>query len=143
MTERQRFEIPIGDWSEDGHGKCRTFHATALGNIEAVREAYFEAEKIVPKDFNPEYICGDYGVYGIDSEFGEEVESFYKDFEGFSDCNFIMPEEMAKLVVAFINIGNPDLEVRLEMVQRPPMLPFYGYDKQRRHISCHGYGLFE
>lgn len=53
MTEQYRFTIPIGDWSDDGHGKCEYFQFSSNLPVEEVREAYFVAlEK--HKDISPE-----------------------------------------------------------------------------------------
>ena len=36
-----KFVIPIGDWSEDGHGKHDDYVVTSNKPVEAVREAHY------------------------------------------------------------------------------------------------------
>lgn len=37
------WQIPIGDWSDDGHGKCEWFIVKSNFTVEEAREAYFKA----------------------------------------------------------------------------------------------------
>ena len=131
-----RFRIPVGDWSGDGHSKVNWYEASASKPIEAVREAYFAAKEKLP-GICPEDFCCDYEDFRIDPEIqtlldaaGAPVES-----EGFGT------EEMAGYVVWFLNQGDPDLKAKLEKEESVPMLSFYGYDEEMRHISSIGYGL--
>lgn len=48
---------------------------------------------------------------------------------------------MATIVLRFIKNYIPEFEY--EMIEDSiPMLPFYGFDEQGRHIGYFGYGLF-
>lgn len=135
---RHAFKIPIGDWSNDGHGQCEWYYATAAKPIEAVREAFFKAGKLFPK-VNPETFCRDYQ----DGEVPGEVQAELKFWGVPFDPDEFWAREMADIVVWFLNQGDPDLDVRLDPEVAVPMLPFYGFDSKKRHIGHIGYGLFE
>lgn len=132
-----KFRIPIGDWSNDGHGKCDYFEATAdCDDIEAVREAYFAAKEKFP-DLCPEGYCKQYGDRVLPAHVAEAAtaDGWKQDSDWFGTFEFV------ELVVWFINKGNPALNVKLS----PPIpdLSFYGSDSKGRHISFMGYGLFD
>jgi hypothetical protein len=136
MSERYAFRIPVGDWSDDGHGKVQWYDATAAKPIDAVREAYFAAKKRLPKACCPESFCDGY----------QEPEMAQASRDALKKAGVEVPEEfcadeMAAIVVWFLNQGDDALDVRLDG-KPPAMLPFYGFDKKRRHIGNFGYGLF-
>ncbi len=136
-STRYPFTIPIGDWSDDGHGKCIRSYATAAKPIGAVREAYFAAKKRLPKACCPESFCNEYEVPEMAPESRAALRA-----AGYEVPEEITPDAMAAIVVWFVNQGDPTVDVRLDG-KEPEMLPFYGRDKKRRHIDCWGYGLFQ
>lgn len=133
---RHAFTFDVGDWSEDGHSGHTTYHATANKPIKEVREAYFKASEELP-GIEPESFVCDYE----DSEVPEEVisEAAAAGFE--IDPENFGPDEMAKYVVWFLNIGDPDLDVTLVPRNDQPTLHFYGCDEKDRHIGAFGYGI--
>ena len=131
------FRIPIGDWSGDGHEKCDWFTATAVKPIEKVREAFFAAKKLLPH-LNPEKFCCDYEDNQVPEDIATELTKKGLTF----DVEDLSSEDMARIVVWFLNRGDPELDVKLSPEVDVPMLPFLGYDKKKRHISFFGYGLF-
>jgi hypothetical protein len=137
MSKRHPFTIQIGDWSDDGHGKCETFYATAARPIDIVREAYFTAKKKHP-DVCPESFCNDYE----DSVVPAEVRDRIAALGGPKIGDDFDPEQMANVVAWFIGLGDPEIDARIEPRETVPTLAFYGNDKKRRHIGFIGYGLF-
>lgn len=135
-AERHAFRIPIGDWSDDGHGKVEWFYATAAKPIEDVREAYFAATKKLPDACCPENFCDAYQEPEIAPDSRAALEA-----AGYKVPKEIDAESMAKIVAWFINYGDPSVDVKLDG-NPPPMLPFYGSDSKRRSIGHMGYGLF-
>lgn len=133
---RYTFRIPIGDWSGDGHGQVEWVHATAAKPIEAVREAYFSAKARLPAACCPESFCDEYQERQMSKETRAALKA-----AGARVPRQMGVDAMASLVAWFLNQGDPDLDVRLD-VEAQPMLPFYGEDAQRRHIGFIGYGLF-
>lgn len=147
------FNIKIGDWSGDGHGKQQTFTASSNKNIIEVREAFFAACKKHPGIAPTEFMCN-YEDYSLPKEIYEEaLEAGFdflagvrqdKDFqerlksgEYFEYPDF-GPDRMFEYTLWFTKLGDPELV--LEKVE-VPSLAFYGFDQQKRHIGFIGYGL--
>lgn len=141
---RHHFRIPIGDWSGDGHSHCDWYDATAAKPIEDVREAYFAARKNKKlKKVCPEEFCNQYQDATIPKDVWQELERLGAPMPVLEDPEDGIDDDcMAALVVWFINQGDPDIDVRLDPKVTVPMLPFYGFDKKKRHIGFMGYGLF-
>jgi len=140
MSEKTRhpFQIPIGDWSGDGHEKCERFDASAAKPIGDVRAAWFAAKEKLP-GLAPDSFCDEYE----EGSLPEAVEANLRaagcplpESDGWG------PGAMAAVVAWFLNQGDRDLDVRLEARPSVPSLVFYGYDEQNRHINGFGYGLF-
>jgi hypothetical protein len=141
---RHSFRIPIGDWSNDGHGRCDWFDATATKPIKDVIKAFAAAKKKLPNEVNPENICADYGDNSPSEdvcqklvELGAPFEKRTDDGWNYFDNDYFGQDEMAQLVVWFLHQGDPDLDVQLDG-DRPPMLC-----DGTPHIGHIGYGLFE
>jgi hypothetical protein len=136
---RYAFRIPIGDWSGDGHGEVIWYDATAAKPIEDVREAYFAAKKKLPAACCPESFCSAYQECEMDNTSRMALRKAGAPLSKKTDME---PDAMAAIVVWFINQGDAAVDVRLDGAA-PPMLPFYGHDKRKRHIGFIGYGLFD
>lgn len=146
--ERYEFRIPIGDWSEDGHSRVEWYTASALKPIEHVREAYLEARRAI--DFlgwTPEDFVSDYGDNTISKHFRAKIQALsgidLSSGPVYDDDSPVDPKKLAEYIVWFINQGDPTLKAKLIETDVLPMLPFYGFDKKKRHIGHFGYGLFE
>lgn len=143
------FAIPIGDWSGDGHGRCEYHHFKSNYPVERLREAYFESKEKYP-ELSPENFCSSYqdGTLNHDEAtlikdgLGVELEDFPPEHIDPEDHEYyVSSEDLVNVTVAFIKKSLPDWEH--EKTNRPPMLPFYGFDKNKRHIGQIGYGLFD
>ncbi len=135
---RYAFQIPIGDWSADGHGQCDWFAAEADKPIDKVREAFFAAKEMWP-NLNPETFCCDYE----DSLLPADIVAGLAEHGVCADeTDAFGPEDMAEIVVWFLNQGDKELNVKLTPAAKLPSLAFYGFDKKERHIGGLGYGLF-
>jgi len=66
-----KYKFPIGDWSKDGHEKCEWFLVHGLKPVEEVREAHYEAEKLL--GFSIGDICGQYEENYITKEYLEKL----------------------------------------------------------------------
>lgn len=135
MPEKYMFLIPIGDWSDDGHGKCDWFQFESNKPLQDVREAYFKAMK-KHKEASPEDFCNEYE----EMEPHEEAVEAAKALGYTIDVEDFGPENMADYVAWFITLGDPD--IKLTRQEDLDMLPFYGYDEKNRHVGGFGYGLF-
>ncbi|WCO82102.1 hypothetical protein vBPpSSYP_120 [Pseudomonas phage vB_PpS_SYP] len=138
-----RFQIPIGDWSDDGHGKCKYFTCISNGEIEDVRHAFFALNRILGFDFDD--MCSEYE----DSKFKEhEIDALYKhnlidadDAEYFADGNGVEVEQFVEILVKGLNLANPKLNVELTQDERLPRLNGWHPESNQR-IGQLGYGLF-
>jgi len=134
MAKTYSFTIPIGDWSSDGHSECKWFQFTSNKSLADVREAYFAAMK-KHSALSPEEFCADYQ----DNQVPEEIVKAAADLGYKVNPDDFWCEEMADYVAWFITLGDPEL--KLKRMKNLDMLPFYGYDKNKRHIGGFGYGL--
>jgi len=146
-----RYRFPIGDWSNDGHGKCEWFVIEGKKDVDAVREAHFKAKKELGFDIGE--MCQHYEQDTLDKKWMErltalgvdlsEIEKDPLDAKGSEDYVLLpIPHDLVLIWVALLNIIDPELE--LKVVNNPmPTINFYGYDKKRRHLNTPGYGLFE
>jgi hypothetical protein len=134
MTATYTFRIPIGDWSSDGHGQCDWYTVTSNKPVEAVREAFFAAQRLFPQA-DPTKFCDEYE----DGAVPDETIATYANLGLSIDEENFSTVEMADVVIHFLKLGDPELV--LERVEDAPSLAFYGYDKDKRHIDCIGYGL--
>lgn len=142
------WKIPIGDWSDDGHGKCDWFTIKSNFTVEQTREAYFKSVEKSGVDICKE-IASEYEDNSVSEKFLNAFPEFLEkgliahdpefnkyDFEYYIENS----SDLAKVVCLFIQKYNP--EFRFEIINLP-MLPFYGRDKKGRHIGHIGYGLFD
>ncbi len=133
---RYSFKFYIGDWSADGHGKCDTFFATAAKPIDDVREAYFAAKTKLPERLCPESYACNYEDATIPDDVVSALRALGCPVP--NDDAMVGSDEMAAIVVWWINQGDPDVDVRLTDI---PALEFLGYDERGRHIGSFGYGV--
>ncbi len=159
-----KMRIAIGDWSNDGHGKCEDIIIEVNKDIDELREAYkrscreykiyvhFGQEKY---DFaslglsfadNMEMeLCGDYGenyVNEIWTKFLTEQEyprlkNVTGDLGGYKTT--VGEYEFLEIIMWFIGLTTPDLE--WEVVNEE--IPYWnGYWAEGFNISL-GYGLYD
>lgn len=150
LMNKHYFTIPIGDWSGDGHGKSRDFVIESNKSLEEVKEIYFQVcEKSgFALDGHGKFApCSEYEEYNITAdqahrlnEIGINLYEIFDDLEFISEICDVIPDEFIELVLAFIRLGDPELEIK---VLHMPQFQHYGYDEKKRHIGYFGYGLYE
>lgn len=137
------WRIPIGDWSDDGHGKCDWFIVKSNFTVEQAREAYFKSVEKSGVD-----ICKEVAYEVEDNSVSEKFLKVFPEFlekelieydSNYNEYCITSSLDLAIIVCLFIKKYN--LEFRYEIINLP-MLPFYGYDNKNRHIGHIGYGLF-
>lgn len=147
------FKLPIGDWSGDGHGKTEDFVIKSNTPIQGVREAYFSAcDKIgfTLDGHDAKTPCGEYeestvpverfeemGIHELDT-YKEWIEEYKED----GQVEDIDTSEFAQMVLDFIMIHNPEVELNIVPAEEMPTFQWYGHDEKKRHIGFFGYGLF-
>ena len=145
------WKIPIGDWSDDGHGKCDWFTVKSNFTVEEAREAYFKSVEESGVDITKE-IAHDYEDNSVSEKFlnilPEFIEYLFEkelivDWSNNEEPEYHVEERsaMAEIVCCFIKRHNPEFEYKI-IEDSIPMLPFYGVDQKGRHIGHIGYGLF-
>lgn len=137
------WKIPIGDWSDDGHGKCDWFIIKSNFTVEQAREAYFKSVEESKINISNE-IASEYEDTSVSEEVVETFPEFIEKKLIFKDPDYekYYVEDsfsLAEIVCLFIQRYNIEFEYEILNI---PMLPFYGYDKKDRHIGHIGYGLF-
>jgi|14BtaG_2_1085337.scaffolds.fasta_scaffold02973_4 hypothetical protein len=126
------FRIPIGDWSDDGHGKCDWFTIISNKPVEEVREIHFQSKEV----FDVERVCSDYEENTFHGSRPEWAEEF------FDKGGYLIEGTEGLCQLWICTLMKTDLTLSLSISRDMPMLPFYGRDKERRHIPHVGYGLF-
>lgn len=138
-------EFPIGDWSNDGHGKCDYYIVNSNKPVEEVREVHFKIAKrtgIIIANI----CCQEKGISLDDPILKQFNELGYRlDEEGdesYIDDGMYYPSSKEIVRMWLFLLMKTDGTLRLEIVNIP-MLPFYGYDDNFRHMETPGYGLFD
>ena len=142
MTYKVKF--PVGDWSDDGHGKCDWFHLESSVSVEDLREMYFDTCTRTGVVFDNE-ICSNYqDSTKIDEQVKklgltkEEVAFDEEEFEVYG----VTQDLFMNIFIAWLKKHNPGLELSVSQ-DDTPRFTFYGFDEKNRHIGHLGYGLFQ
>jgi hypothetical protein len=139
-----KIRFPIGDWSDDGHGKCEYFFATTPLSVQDVREAHFSARSVMGFDIGDLY--KGYMESSISPEIQDKISEILPDTSEFkydwAEEDLSPPESLFFLWVSLLNKINPELALT-PMVSDYEDINFYGRDDQGRHLNTPGYGLFE
>lgn len=139
------FKLPIGDWSDDGHGKCDYYTVESNMSVEEVREIHFKIEEETGVDIHK--ICNKYEQDSIPAdshlitmlkEEGKLEKMNVSGYDGDIDGYYTNSRSLALIWVYLLQKTEPKL--KLKLLEEPEMLSFYGFDKQGRHISFVGYG---
>lgn len=143
-----KFKFAIGDWSDDGHGKCDYHYVISNKPVEEVRELHYNIKKITGVDIDN--MCSNYRDSTINIkdylkliELGFDFSLYDFEKDDYDDINYGIS---CCDTLAFVNIWifllklvDKNLEIEIEDI---PMFQFYGVDKKNRHIHAKGYGLF-
>lgn len=142
--KRFKFQIPIGDWSNDGHGKCEYFTASSFKTFEDVCKAYEKAkEKFKDDNFSPESFCDEYESAAVDPNTFQLMKKHGFIKGDIDDLEDFYIDEMADFVVWFLNQGDPELNVKLD--NKPvPCLNNWQYAEivKGKTLGQFGYGMF-
>lgn len=135
MTSEYRWQLPIGDWSGDGHGKADWFTVVSAKPVDAAREAFFAAK--ADMGYGLDEVCGKYMETSLDTG---RYHAFVAFFPENADHDWVDTAHFAHMVANVLNYYNPELNLRI-VDENLDMLPFSGYDDQGRYIGHFGYGL--
>lgn len=133
-----KFRLPIGDWSNDGHGRCEYFTVLSNKDVDKVREFHFKAMQI----FDLRDIFAQYQENYIDEEILKTIPVYIKeklilDDEGCFKGVYNERKVARRLAEVWVNLleraGEGELSLELLSDEYIPLLSF---------VSV-GYGLFE
>lgn len=133
-----KFRLPIGDWSNDGHGRCEYFTVLSNKDVDKVREFHFKAMQI----FDLRDIFAQYQENYIDEEILKTIPVYIKeklilDDEGCFKDVYNERKVARRLAEVWVNLleraGEGELSLELLSDEYIPLLSF---------VSI-GYGLFE
>jgi hypothetical protein len=150
-----KFKIPIGDWSDDGHGKHEDYIIESNKPVEVVRELYFQAcDKIgfsLDGSYNKTELTpqADYDDYSFTKETLQALLDFGVKLDQ-DTIDYITEQEstdgtelLCDIVLRFIETQDETLKLVRKDEEDYPMFQFYGFDEKERHIGYFGYGLFD
>lgn len=115
MSDRALIQIPIGDWSGDGHGHCDWFVVSYNAECD-ITKAFLAAAELHP-ELRPDKFCDEYDDTTVPQhivnvclennlEFVEIEHYNGEDYYHLDSDNFV------KYVIWFINLGDPDIDVQ-------------------------------
>lgn len=146
-----KVKLNLGDWSEDGHGKCDSLILEVNKDVSEIRQGYKDSCKLVGVQFNhnenyaglqrtsrtPLHIWTEYEDSYISEEAMEcLIESgLFKDEEEYCQKYEDYPE---RLIMDFIKLSLPDLEYEFLDDEIPSINGFWNDE-----LNCQiGYGLY-
>jgi len=135
------YQLPIGDWSHDGHGHCEWFTVTSDASAKEIFAAYHDSVKLHP-DIDPDKICNEYGENIIDPDILEKIIA--AGFNGFthSEDDGVDTDQFVEYVVWFINLGKPSVNLTLIPKDHSNELINWTAQKEGTTFPGFGYGLF-
>lgn len=137
------YTLPIGDWSDDGHGRVEKFTVKTEASLNQLREAHFAIKNKL--NFDIHSIANEFEEGWLEPQHVEEIEKLGLSPNKYCDVengNLITTsEKMFLLWMDLLNLADENLQ--LESIEKPESIVFYGKDGNGRHISQVGYGTFD
>ncbi len=151
-----KFSMPLGDWSDDGHGKTETFTFGCNKPMSAVVEAFKKAAKKLANAIHPTVVFHDYEDSSLDAEaYFAMFDAGYDMLAAFNGADERarrlkdLPKETWETLLEYPQVEQKDLALYVLWFcqQADPTLVFseetaeslFGYGGIREHC---GYGLF-
>lgn len=126
-------KIPIGDWSDDGHGNCNIHEIRSNYDVHKLRQSYKDSCKLTGIQFNhsnnytktknPIEICTEFEDSCITEETITILESF--GLSGYDDEGFIDEDSFLRLLLDFIKLSLNDFEYDLTESSAPYLNGFW------------------
>lgn len=150
--EEHKFRFPVGDWSDDGHGKCEYFIVKSNAPVEKWRAAYFAAIKkfkgkgLIPDSYNRDDSEGrqwDNGwpLHKMREATGFDFPNTELEDKDIPEVGHPDPEDVVGYTLKLCQMTNKKLEFEIAN-ESVPIFPFCGFDKKDRHIGQFGYEIF-
>lgn len=136
-----RFTMPIGDWSADGHGQCDNYTIVTNNTLEEIREAHFSLPIKIEELCNRKNSLTAAQFMKIKRYLSFKTVVAVEDGATGNGTYAISTYTMAMIWTDLLN-RTKAVTVTLLPEDQSDMIPFYGVDEKGRHISHVGYGLF-
>lgn len=149
LNNMYKFKLPIGDWSDDGHGKCDWYIIESNKPVQEVREAYFKSVDSTKINLAEE-LCSEFEDCTLSLEFAEKLESLGIDLTCIKEDSWFDEDMEAwgmdhdsfmEILFQFIQLSDSEL-ILFEVPDNLPIFNSYSYNEYKRHIGHLGYGLF-
>lgn len=128
-------EFPVGDWSDDGHGKCAYYIVESAKSVKEVREAHFKAQKVCGFDIGD--ICREYGEQSFSDNVRRKLEDIGFDLQ-IEEIEYLTHRDIVNVWVFLLNHVDESLKLCILDI---PSINSYGYDRKKRHLNTPGYGV--
>ena len=132
-----KYRFPVGDWSDDGHGKCDYFIVSGDKPVEEVGRAHNSCIDVL--GFHIGDICSNYeesdlrpNIQDILSERGFDLDKFDQDEDG--EVNLGCTDQLVELWIDILNYLDPTLNLTVEKDDYPS---FQHYANRCPGYGCH------
>ena len=133
--------LPVGDWSDDGHGKCEEFTFRCSHPVEEIRAAYIKSVKEFGISFDRDHkakilVAAEYGDHGLPEQAQETLAKIGYDMKKIAEPEWLQPRELADIILWMAGKNLKDFEYA---------------EKKKTYLNGHwnkqlnvqfGYGLF-
>lgn len=147
------FTLPVGDWSDDGHGKCTEYMYSVNKTRDEITKAYHKTSELLNMTFDTndgwgvktQLLC-DYQDGKLSADVVKTLLEKGFSFKRFDDFDkddlersvWVYPEEVPDLFFEFVKISLPDLEYQPVPEKKNYLI---GWNTE---LSFHlGYGVFD
>jgi len=140
---KYKFKLPIGDWSDDGHGKCDYYFIESNVELKDVIFAYKEA----CNKWNIDEIASEFEENTVDKDIIEflEKEGFKKETfidNEWKDNYYVSSIGLAQLIIDAVMKINPSIVLKIVDDSVPMMCNWSAMDLCNITIDLPGYGCF-
>lgn len=139
---KYEYVLPIGDWSNDGHGRCEEIRIATNKNKKEIIEAYRKTCKKLNVTFDTNELYESYPIRllvdGNDLEISNETMNILfnnglnencmkKFFSEYGDCYFFgSSEDAVKFFMEFVKISLLDLNYEIVNEQKDYLFGYWG-----------------
>lgn len=136
-SEKHLFQIPIGDWSNDGHKMCEWYTIQSNLPMSKVYKAYFKSKKELPPLIHPDNICAEYEENNIEDDVLAALKKHGCNVK-IKDKTWLNPKELLLILLWFIEQGDKSLRLGISNIPR-----FINWEAPKgKSLEQFGYGLF-
>ena len=134
------FYLPIGDWSNDGHGKCKKYLIESNINPIDLIDIYLELDS----KCKISEICAEYEEYEITNEQIKLLENIGLNVNKYFDednAPIDHTRSIAELIIDGMMLCNENLKLRI-IDNIPDFNTWLARENKKPYFGLPGYGLF-